>query len=66
MLKTILMLIVAGTSIKFIYRSLSEEATGPFTKQVQLFWSGEDGGAFGKLIVIMPPLLLLGLIYIII
>jgi len=65
MLKAILMLIIAGTSVKFIYGSLSKKATGPFSKQVELFWSGEDGGVFGKLIVIVPPLLLMGIIYII-
>ncbi|MBP2640990.1 MAG: hypothetical protein H6Q66_1941 [Firmicutes bacterium] len=62
MVKGIMMLIIAGGSGYFIYKSLSEKATGPFTKQVQLFWSGEDCGIFGKAIVIAVPLGLLGLI----
>ena len=48
MLKAILILIVAGLSLKFIYKSLSGKATGPYTKQVQLFWTGEDCGIFGN------------------
>jgi len=63
MIKAILILIVAGVSINLIYRALSGKATGPFTKQVQLFWTGEDGGMIGKWIVILSPILLIGLIY---
>lgn len=65
MLKSILILLVAGFSLGFIVKSLAGKATGPFTKQVQLFWSGEDGGSFGKLFVIIPPIILIGLIWVI-
>lgn len=39
MIKAILILIVAGVNINLNYRLLSKKATGPFTKQVQLFWT---------------------------
>jgi len=65
MVKGILMLITAVGSGYFIYKSLSQQATGPFAKQVQLFWSGEDCGVFGKAIVLAVPLGLIGLINII-
>jgi hypothetical protein len=64
-IKAIMILIVAGVSINLIYKALTGKATGPFTKQVQLFWSGEDGGMLGKWTVIISPIVLIGLIYII-
>lgn len=63
MLKASLILLVAGISLVFIVKTLSGKATGPFTKQVQLYWSGEDGGLLGKLFVIMPPVILISLIW---
>lgn len=62
MIKAILLLLVAGGSIYFLYKAIAGKATGPYTKEVELLWSGETCGTFGKVIVIIVPIVLLALI----
>lgn len=63
MIKVILLLLVAGCSIYVIYKAIAGKSTGPYTKEVELLWTGETGGGFGKVIVIIVPVVLLVLIY---
>lgn len=62
MIKVILLLLVTGCSINVIYKAIAGKATGPFTKEVELLWTGETCGGFGKVIVIIVPIVLLVLI----
>jgi len=59
MIKAILMLIVILYSIKIMYTAAFGKANGPYSKEVELLWRGEECGSFGKVIVIGVPIVLL-------
>jgi hypothetical protein len=62
MIKVILMILVVGFSIYALYKAIAGKATGPYTKELELLWNGEECGAFGKVILIGVPVVLLVLI----
>ena len=62
MLKGILILIVLGTSMKLIYLGVIRKATGPYSKEVELLWTGETCGNFGKVLVFAIPIILIAII----
>ena len=62
MLKGILILIVLCTSMKLIYQGIIRKANGPYSKEVELLWTGETCGSFGKVLVFAIPIILMAII----
>ena len=60
---SMLVMMIGGASAKLIYQGITKKATGPYSKEVELLWTGEDCGSFGKVIVLGVPLILIAVIY---
>ena len=62
MIKALISIAFIIYCISTIYKAISGNAAGPFTKDIQLLWEGEIGRGFGKLVVIGIPLIILMII----